>query len=243
MYLLPPLTDGRILRRYKRFLADVELEDGRRVTAHCANTGAMTSCWAPGAPVQLSFSNSTKRKLAWTLERVDMGCGWVGVNTARVNGMIARAIELKQIPQLSGYQTMQSEPWFEDLHHPRSRLDLLLSDGRRADAYVEIKNVTLLENEAIMFPDAVTVRGRKHLELLGEAVKMGFRGVIVFALNRPEGKYFQPAGSIDPEYANTLQQTLVKGVEIVIVRLKHLTQGVIVAGSASSGPAGLTSTQ
>ena len=233
MYTLPPLTDGIILNRYKRFLADIELPDGRTVTAHCPNTGAMTSCWEPGAPVQLSHSDNPRRKLAWTLERVDMGQGWIGVNTARVNHIIATAITSGHIPQLGGYDQIRKEPAFQVPGYPKSRFDILLSGGNRRDAYVEVKNTTLICGEAISFPDAVTERGRKHLELLAEAVELGFRGVIVFALNRPEGKFFEPARHIDPQYGVALERVYRKGVEILVVRLKHLADQVVIAGSAS----------
>ncbi len=132
---LPPLTNGRILRRYKRFLADVELDDGTLVTAHCPNTGRMTGCWVAGAAVQLSFSNNPKRKLAWTLERVDMGMGWVGVNTARTNSVVAEAILAGRVPSLVGYRKLQREVRFSLPGHPASRLDLQLSEGERADAW------------------------------------------------------------------------------------------------------------
>jgi len=230
MYALPPLTDGTILRRYKRFLADVRLQDGSIVTAHCPNTGSMQTCWKPGAPVQLSHSDNPKRKLAWTLERVDMGRGWVGVNTGRVNHIVAQAVSGGHIPQLSGYCHMQREPAFQASGYPASRFDLLLTDGPGRDAYVEVKNTTLMLDESISFPDAVTERGRKHLELLSEAVKRGIRGVIVFALNRPEGRWFEPARSIDPQYAETLERVYAEGVEILLVRLQHEAGGVAVAG-------------
>ena len=110
----------------------------------------------------------------------------------------------------------------------------MLSEGVRPDAYVEIKNTTLLAGDTIMFPDAVTERGRKHLELLGEAVKMGFRGVILYALNRPEGRHFEPAYGIDPEYGDALQRVVDGGVEILLVRLKHLPRGIAIAGSVSA---------
>ena len=134
---LPPLTNGAILRRYKRFLADVELEDGTLVTAHCPNTGAMTSCWEPGAPIQLSHSDNPRRKLAWTLERVDMGQGWIGVNTMRTNPVIAEAIESGVIPSLAGYGVLRREERLEPSKHPRSRVDIHLSEGGQADAFVE----------------------------------------------------------------------------------------------------------
>lgn len=235
MYTLPPLTHGKILRRYKRFLADVELGNGEVVTAHCPNTGSMTTCWRPGAPVQLSHSDNPKRKLAWTLERVDMGHGWIGVNTARVNHIVASAIERQRLPALDGYREIRKEPIFNAVGYPRSRFDIFLSQGKRPDAYVEIKNTTLLSGDTVQFPDAVTDRGRKHLELLVEAVKRGFRGVILYALNRPEGDFFEPAREIDPEYAHTLERVAENGVEILLVRLKHTPKGVEIGGSTTFG--------
>lgn len=231
VYRLPPLTDGTIIRRYKRFLADVRLADGRMVTAHCANTGSMTGCWKPAAPVQLSHSDNPRRKLPWTLERVDMGRGWIGVNTARVNDIIAAAIAGGHIPALEGYARIQREPAFNLRGYPPSRLDVRLSGAGVPDAYVEVKNTTLVDGPAIRFPDAITERGRKHLELLRHAVRRGHRAVIVFALNRPEGEYFEPAWDIDPDYGHTLERAVRGGVEVLAVRLNHVTGGVAIAGS------------
>ena len=225
---LPPLTPGRIIKRYKRFLADVELADGTLVTAHGPNTGTMKSCWEPGAPVQLSFSDNPKRKLAWTLERVDMGDGWLGVNTHRTNGIIAEGIENGQIPELAGYGTLRREVKFELEGHPSARFDLLLSEGKGADAYVEVKNVTLLDGDYIRFPDAVSERGRKHLDLLLEAVRLGYRGVVLFAVNRPEGSCFAPAQAIDPAYAERLREVVDAGVEALVVRIRHSDEGMSV---------------
>ena len=233
----PPLTDGRIIARYKRFLADVELANGEVVTAHCPNTGSMKGCWAPGAPVQLSAADNPKRKLRWTLERVDMGAGWVGVNTARVNHIIADFIAADAIAPLRGYERIDKEPRYHASGFPKSRFDLLLRNtlpgGGRADCYVEIKNTTLLDGARLRFPDAVTVRGRKHLELLQHAVQQGHRAVLVFAANRPEGKYFCAAADIDPAYAETLERVRQNGVEIVVVRIRHTATGVEAGGLIS----------
>ena len=209
----------------------MQLEDGSIVTAHCPNTGAMTTCWATGAPVQLSHSDNPTRKLKWTLERVDMGRGWIGVNTARVNHIIAAAIQSANIETLAGYDQLQMEPSFEAPGYPRSRLDILLSNGVQPDAFIEIKNTTLIDEDGIVFPDAITERGRKHLQLLAEAVKLGFRAVILYALNRPEGKYFEPAWKVDPDYGYALQGAVANGVEVLLVRLRHAGQAVEVAGS------------
>lgn len=228
---LPPLTNATITKRYKRFLCDVVLESGETVVAHCPNTGAMTSCWRPGAPVQLSSSDNPKRKLKWTLERVDMGSGWVGVNTARVNAVIAEGISQGRISNLAGFGELKREPRFDAPGHDRSRFDMLLTDGTGPDTYVEVKNSTLLVDSTIQFPDAVTARGRKHLELLSVAVSRGFRGCIVFAINRSEGDWFEPAWEIDQEYAQTLERVADEGVEIVAARLRHTQGGIEVSGS------------
>ena len=227
---LPPLTPGRILRRYKRFLTDVVLEDGRQVIAHCPNTGSMRTCWEPGARVELSHSSDPRRKLAWTLERVDMGQGWIGVHTGRTNAVIAEAIEQGRIPALAGYRTLRREVPFQESGLPRGRLDLRLQDGPGPDALVEVKNVTLLDGELLRFPDAVTERGRKHLQLLAAACRQGLRGVILYALNRPEGAGFAPAADVDPDYARCLRQVAAAGVEVIAVRIAHGPRGMWVAG-------------
>ena len=223
----PVLTDGKIISRYKRFLADVELPDGEVVTAHCPNTGSMQGCWQPGAAVQLSASDNPKRKLKWTLERVDMGAGWIGVNTHRVNGIICEFIENGSIEKLSGYDEIKREPTYTAPGFDRSRFDILLSSLGKKDCYVEIKNTTLYRDGQIQFPDAKTTRGRKHLELLQHAVKAGYRGVILFAINRPEGDVFQVAKDIDPEYHQALNQSSKAGVELIAFRIRHTATGVV----------------
>ncbi|MBL3600204.1 MAG: DNA/RNA nuclease SfsA [gamma proteobacterium endosymbiont of Lamellibrachia anaximandri] len=225
--LLPLLTNGHILKRYKRFLADVELADGSVVTAHCPNTGSMRGCWEPGALVQISHSDNPRRKLAWTLERVDMGTGWIGVHTGRTNPVISEALREGLIPGLEGYRDVRTEVTFEAPGFPRSRFDMFLSNGPAADVWVEVKNVTLWEGgESLSFPDAVTARGLKHLELLAEACSQGYRGVMIYALNRPEGTCFRPADEIDPVYGKTLRRVVEAGVEVVAVRILHLPQAM-----------------
>ena len=227
--LLPTLTNGHILRRYKRFLADVELIDGSLVTAHVPNTGTMATCWFPGAPVQLSYSDNPRRKLSWTLERVDMGAGWVGVHTGRTNQVVAEGIAEGRIPSLAGYRNLRREVRFAPAGYPKGRLDIGLFEGPAADILVEIKNVTLLDGDCLRFPDAVTERGRKHLDLLSAAVSCGYRGVILFALNRPEGARFAPARTIDPAYAGRLIEVVAAGVEVLAVRISHRDTGMEVA--------------
>jgi len=229
---LPPLTDAVIAKRYKRFLADVVLADGREVTAHCPNTGRMTGCWKPGAPVQLSYSDNPRRKLAWTLERVDMGAGWIGVNTHRVNAVVAEFLGKGQLPGLDQYARLRREVRVE-LEDHRSRLDLVLDQAQQPDAYIEVKNVTLLEGDRLAFPDAVTARGQKHLHALRQLVAEGNRGIMIYALNRPEGNCLQVARAIDPGYADALQQAMAGGVEVIPLRLKHTATGIHVSSVVS----------
>ncbi len=225
----PPLVDGKIRARYKRFFADIELDDGAIVTAHCPNTGAMTGCWAPGAAAQISAADNPKRKLKWTLERVDMGCGWVGVNTHRTNHIIAAFITGGEIPLLRGY-AVQKEPTYRAAGHPPSRFDLLLTRAAAPPCYVEIKNTTLLLGGRLQFPDAVTTRGKKHLDLLQHAVHCGHRAALIFAANRPEGECVAAAADIDPAYAAALCRARENGVEIMAVRIRHTATGVTMGG-------------
>ncbi len=225
---LPALVSGRILKRYKRFLADVELDGGELVVAHVPNTGRMTGCWASGAAVQLSHSDNPRRKLAWTLERVDMGSGWVGVNTQRTNPVIEEALRQERIPGLGGYAKISREVT-PPLQGRRSRLDFFLQQGTGEDAWVEVKNVTLLQGDCLSFPDAVSARGSRHLEDLGALVGDGCRGVILYALNRPEGCCFRPADDVDPEYGWRLRKVVEQGVEAIALRLRHTDSGIVSA--------------
>lgn len=237
---LPPLTNATLLRRYKRFLADVVLEDGTEVVAHCPNTGRMTSCWQPNVPVQLSHSDNPKRKLAWTLERIDMGQGWIGVHTGRVNHVIAEAIGQNKIASLTNYSSVRQEVTYPIAQH-RSRIDVFLSDTpdenpterSKTDTWVEIKNATLLVGDQIQFPDAPTERGRKHLDVLADAVTRGQRAVLLFAINRAEGNLFTPADDIDPAYGKRLREVISAGVEVIAVRLNHYQQSIEVADEVS----------
>ncbi|MFT5114688.1 MAG: sugar fermentation stimulation protein A [Parasphingorhabdus sp.] len=227
---LENLSSGRILKRYKRFFADVELETGEIVIAHCPNTGSMKGCWEPGAPCQITFHDNPKRKLKWTLERVDMGQGWVGVNTNAVNGIIAEGIENQRIAALNGYAKLSREPAFNIEGHPKSRFDIKLEANGGEIAYVEIKNTTLYDGGLLKFPDAVTERGRKHLDLLKIAVEMGHDAYILFAANRPEATQFEPAKEIDPTYSERLFEVMMAGVKVIVARVQHLPDSIEVTG-------------
>lgn len=208
-----PLLPGTLLRRYQRFLADVRLDDGREITAHCPNSGTMRTCSDPGSPVLLSPSDNPRRRLGHTLELVWAGEAWVGVNTMTPNRVVAEAVARGAIPPLAGYPMLRREVRYGD--GDRSRIDLLLSDpsGGRPDAYVEVKNTTLRDGPFAEFPDAVTARGRKHLEDLEGVVAAGHRGVILFFVGRSDCARFRPADPVDPDYGRALRRAAAAGVE------------------------------
>lgn len=224
--LFPPLIDVFILRRYQRFLAEVQSLDGEQWLAHCPNTGSMKSCWRPGAPAQISRATTPGRKLSWTLERIDMGAGWVGVHTGRINALVAEAIEQGIFQDLPSGGELLREVRVSLPNLPPARLDLLYRQADRPLLYMEVKNVTLLEGEALLFPDAVTLRGRKHLDILLELQRLGHRTRLVLALNRAEGAYFAPAWDIDPAYAARLREVALAGVEVVARRIIHEPGGM-----------------
>ena len=205
---LPPVIFGTLIRRYKRFLADVELEDGSVITAHCPNTGRMTTCAEPGWRVALSDSQNPKRKYRYTWELVHNGDCWICVNTGRANEMAFEAVSGGVVPELAGYAEVLREQRFGN-----SRFDLLLRDGERL-CYVEVKNVTLLAADGCYaFPDAVTERGRKHLNELIEVVKAGHRAAMLYVIPRSDGTAFRAAHEIDPAYADALKAAVSAGVE------------------------------
>jgi sugar fermentation stimulation protein A len=204
----------------------VLLGSGERVEAHVPNTGTLLTCWRPGAPVQLSPAGNPRRKLRWTLERVDMGGGWIGVNTQRPNQVMAEGIAAGRIPALAGYRHLRREVRFAAPGGHSGRIDIGLEDDARAPALVEVKNVTLLDGARLRFPDAQSERGRRHLQLLAQAVALGWRGVMLFALNRAEGACFAPAWDIDPAYAEALLTARAAGVELLAVRMVHTPDGI-----------------
>lgn len=213
MLFSSPLLPGRLLARYKRFLADIELADGRTVTAHCPNSGSMAGCALPGSPVLLSASGNPSRKLPYTWELVQADGVWVGINTSLTNRLAREGIETGTVTELAGYDRLQGEVPY-GFH---SRLDFMLS-GERGDCFVEVKNVTLAAGSRALFPDAVTVRGQKHLRDLMEIVAAGKRGVIFFVVQRSDAEAVSPADSVDPEYGRLLRTAVSKGVEAIAYR-------------------------
>jgi len=211
--ILPPLTPGTLIRRYKRFLADVDLDDGTTVTAHCPNSGSMKGCAAPGSRVYLSRSSNPGRKYPFTWELVESDGFWAGINTSLPNRLVHEAIENGTAIELQGYEAIRAEvPYGE-----HSRIDLLLESPVQR-CFVEVKNVTLVENNRALFPDAVTTRGQKHLNELMRVVREGDRGVIFFTVQRGDGCTVSPADDIDPEYGRLLRLAIQSGVEAFAYR-------------------------
>lgn len=210
-YDLPPLTSGNLIRRYKRFLADVLLDTGETVIAHCPNSGSMKGCAVPGCPVWLSVSDNPRRKLKYTWELIKTPASMIGINTLVPNRLVKTAVESGQIPELAGYGTVRPEVTVRK----GTRLDLFLEAPGRRNCYVEIKNCTLVEQGLAQFPDAVTERGQKHLDELRHLVAAGHRGVIFYLIQRMDGQRFSPAAGIDPAYARKLARAVESGVEII----------------------------
>ncbi|MFZ4714294.1 MAG: DNA/RNA nuclease SfsA [Bacteriovoracaceae bacterium] len=205
-----PLTPGTMIKRYKRFLSDIRLENGEIVCAHVPNTGSMSTCWEEGWKVMLSKSTNPDRKLPYTLEMTHNGQTWIGVNTGNPMKMAVEALENKIISELVQYPTIKKEVKIGD-----SRIDLLLSHGEE-QCYVEIKNVTLLgDHKQALFPDAVSERGTKHLKELMNLKKQGIEAAMLYIIQREDIESFAPAAKIDPMYAEHLRMAKEHGVQIL----------------------------
>ncbi|MFV8782365.1 DNA/RNA nuclease SfsA [Microbulbifer sp. SA54] len=215
MKLSPPLTRGLLLRRYKRFLADIELESGEIITIHCPNTGSMKNCWAENSPCWFSDSGNPKRKYRHTLEITTTPEGALaGVNTGRSNALVEEAIRDGIIAELQGYDTLRREVKYGE---ENSRIDLLLS-GPAGDCYVEVKNVTLAEGARGLFPDAVSARGAKHLRELQKLAQSGVRAVLFYCVQHSQIETVEAAADIDPAYAAALAEARAAGVEVIAYR-------------------------
>ncbi|CAH0532631.1 Sugar fermentation stimulation protein A [Vibrio stylophorae] len=227
-YPLPELKSATLLRRYKRFLADVRDDQGHEFTIYCANTGAMTGCGVAGDRVFYSTSDNTKRKYAHTWELTLTQAGhWVCVNTARANDWMGTLLNAKAISGLDQYQQVQAEvPYGEE----RSRIDFLLTDTHLPTCYIEVKSCTLLDEQlgrgCGFFPDAVTKRGQKHLRELMAMQAQGARAVLLFAVLHTGISQVDAARHIDADYGALFDQAIASGVEVLVCYADINTQGI-----------------
>jgi sugar fermentation stimulation protein A len=220
----PPLIAATVIRRYKRFLVDVQLGNDT-VVAHCPNTGSMATAIAPGWPAMLRHHSDPKRKLAYSLEMVQGPGGWIGVNTQLTNRIVETAIAQGLLAELAGYGAVRREVRYGT----NSRIDLLLEDATKPPCYVEVKNVTMLAPpDVAVFPDAVTTRGRKHLEELTLMRRSGARAVIAFLIQRSDVTQFAPADSVDPAYGDALRHAVASGVEALAWRVAVCPQQIAI---------------
>ncbi len=203
------LIPGKLIRRYKRFLADVELQTGEIVIAHCTNSGSMKTCLETGAPVFLTPVDDPKRKTKFTWEMIFINNSWVGINTSVPNKLVYDAVRNGSIKKLPGYTFVKPEVKFLD-----SRFDIY-AENEKEKCFIEVKNVSMKVGKYARFPDAVTSRGKKHLETLVEAKKQGIRAVMIYIIQRTDVEIFGPAWDIDPTYSQTLVTAFQSGVEII----------------------------
>jgi sugar fermentation stimulation protein A len=223
MDLPQPLVRGRLVSRYKRFFADVVLDDGRAITAHCPNPGAMLGLNIPGLPCWVSRSDDPKRKLAHTLELVEADGGLVGINTMHPNRLVAEALAADALPELTGYATHRREVRYG----ANSRVDFLLSAPDRPPCWLEVKNCHLRRAGALAeFPDCVAARSLKHLRELEAMVAAGDRAVVLFVVQRTDCEAFAACHELDPAFGRGLDQAADAGVEILVYACDLSTAGV-----------------
>ena len=220
-----PLTPGRLIRRYKRFLADVELENGETALAHCPNSGSMLTCLGDMAPVMLTPSKNPKRRTAYTWEMIYLNGGWVGINTLVPNKLMVKAAGLCAHPLFAGAVKVRPEVKVSE----HSRLDLVceLKDG--GSLFCEVKNVTLMQDGLARFPDARTQRGAKHLGELISLKKKGHRAAMLYVVQRGDTRAFEPADDIDPDYAAGFHLAREAGVEMLVLEAEVSPQGIFLS--------------
>jgi sugar fermentation stimulation protein A len=231
IYHYPSLIPGRLIKRYKRFLADIELVTGEVITAHCPNTGPMTGICTPDSLVQVSKSDNPKRKLAYTWEMIQLGSTWVGTNTAIPNRVIKLALQQQLLPELANkYKIIRSEVAYGKDN--KSRIDFLLTgDSTQPAIYVEVKSVTLSTDNLALFPDTVTLRGQKHLRELTDLVPQT-KAVMLYFINRGDCDTFAPSDTCDPKYGELLRQAVTQGVQVLPYRFEITPQGISCLGLA-----------
>lgn len=217
-----PVRQGRLLRRYKRFLADVALDDGDTVTVHCANPGAMLGVSRPGSPVTISRSSNPRRKLPWSLEAIRVGRSWVGLNPMRANRVVEDALVRGRLPGLDGYARRRREAGWGS----GGRADFLLEGAGRPRCWVEVKQATLARGRLALFPDARTERGHRHLRELTQKAGENERAVLVFVAARADVDAVGPADGIDPEFGRLLRAAHGAGVEVLGCRIRVGRRGL-----------------
>ena len=222
-----PLLRGTLLKRYKRFLSDIELPDGELVVAHCANPGAMLGLNEAGSEVWLSRAKNPSRKLAYSWELIRVDGHLVGINTGLPNAIVAEAVQAGRIAELGGYDSLRREVRYG----VNSRIDLLLEGSGKPTCYVEIKNVHLKRGPAAEFPDCPTLRGAKHLRELTEMVAQGHRAVMVYLVQRGDCGYFAIAADLDPAYGQAFREALQQGVEAICYTCKVTVDGIEIDGA------------
>ena len=227
MLLPQPMARGVIVQRYKRFFVDMVLDDGRAITAHCPNPGAMLGVKDPGQGAWVSFSDDPKRKLPWTLQLVEANSGLVGVNTMLPNKLVAEALTAGAIPELAGYATVRPEVKYAEA----SRVDFLLTDPDRPACWLEVKNCHLSRTPPLAeFPDCVAARSTRHLGDLAERVAMGERAVALFVVQREDCDTFSACADLDPAFAKALDRAADAGVEVLVRACEMGTEAIRLGG-------------
>lgn len=231
LYRYPPLLSGTLVKRYKRFFADIALDNGEIITAHCPNTGPMTGIYCPGNRVQVSISDNPKRKLKYTWELIevdDNGPTWVGVNTGLPNRVTKELLGQRCLPELADYDTLKPEVRYGQ---ENSRVDFLLTDAQGKSIYVEVKNTTWVQGTLALFPDTVTTRGQKHIREL-QSMRPDARVCMLYFINRGDCDAFAPGDSADPTYGELLRQAVAVGLEVYPCRFEVSPEGVKYLGLA-----------
>ena len=218
-----PLTPATLIKRYKRFLADVIMPDGSEITVHTPNTGSMSGCADPGSVVYLRDTKNPKRKYLWSWEMSTASNGaLVGVSTALANALVEEAIEADLVADMVTYGSRKAEVRYGE----NSRIDWFLSDESKPDCYVEVKNVTMADGRVAQFPDAVTTRGAKHLQELMHMRQQGARAAMVYCIQRDDVDAFQPADHVDAKYGQLLREAANNGVEIYALAAQVTPSGI-----------------
>jgi sugar fermentation stimulation protein A len=243
VYSFPPLSAGKLVKRYKRFFADIELENGEIITAHCANTGPMTGICDPGSKVYISHSNDPKRKLKYSWQLIEVDQTLVGINTSLPNKVVGAMLEQRLLPELEPYASYKGEVKYGN---EKSRIDFLLTDPT-VQTYVEIKNTTWAKGDLALFPDTVTTRGQKHLRelmavidpkaaaasdlpLLESAITT--KATLIYFINRHDCDRFAPGDEADPEYGRLFREAIEMGVMVLPCRFQISPQGIEYLGLA-----------